>query len=75
MLAHQPLDAMQSGIQTFGQNVVPDPTCTIGAVAAGKARTDPREENLNAVALQLNTRPRKTLGFQTSADMLVEPLR
>ena len=28
------------------------------------------QEDLNAGALQLNTRPRKPLGFQTSADML-----
>jgi hypothetical protein len=36
-LAHQPLDAMQTGIEPFGQHVVPDPSGTIGAIAASKA--------------------------------------
>ena len=45
MLVHQPHDAMQSDVETLGQNVVPDSTCAIGAIADGKARPDPREKN------------------------------
>jgi hypothetical protein len=46
MLAHQPFDAMQSGIQTFGQNVVPHTTCAIGPIAAGEAGPDPSQQNV-----------------------------
>jgi hypothetical protein len=33
------------------------------------------QAKLNAVARQLNERPRKTLGFQTPAEMFSQPLR
>lgn len=45
-LAHQPLDAMQTGVEPFGQHVVPDPTGAIGAIASGKAGPDPSDEHL-----------------------------
>jgi IS30 family transposase len=41
----------------------------------GACLSDFTQHELNAVALKLNTRPRKTLGFQTPADKLIEVLR
>lgn len=44
LLAHQPFDAMQTGIEPIGQHVVPDPPGAIGAIASGKAGSDPGDE-------------------------------
>ena len=68
LLMHQPLDTVQPGIQAFGQNIMPDPTGAIGAVRAGKARTDPSQQDVivqsplagRAVEPGMKTRPRDT---------------
>ena len=64
-LAHQPLDAMQTGVEPFGQYVVPDPPGAIGAIASGKAGPDPGDEHL--VILSPSTRRAVKPGMEARA--------
>jgi len=64
-LAHQPFDAMETRIEPFGQHVVPDPSSAIGAIAAGKAGSDPGDEHL--IILSPSTRRAVEPGMEARA--------
>src|SRR5690606_41067366 len=57
---------MQTGVEPFGQYVVPDPPGAIGAIASGKAGPDPGDEHL--VILSPSTRRAVKPGMEPERD-------